>query len=64
MAATIESITRQIIDDPRDAAFTARGERPVFSAQSDAAITIVGQSPSLDAQRSGLCWDDRSGDTL
>lgn len=62
--ATIASITKQIIDDPRDAEFTARGEKPVFSAPADAVITIVGQSPSLDAQTHGLCWDDRSGDTL
>ncbi|MCI6531746.1 MAG: uracil-DNA glycosylase family protein [Bifidobacterium animalis] len=61
---TIESITKQIMDDPRDAEFTKRGEKPVFSAPSTALITIVGQSPSLDAQTRGLCWDDRSGDTL
>lgn len=61
---TIESITKQIMDDPRDAEFTKRGEKPVFSAPSTALITIVGQSPSLDAQKRGLCWDDRSGDTL
>mgnify|MGYP000681805829 CR=1 FL=1 len=29
---TIESITKQIMDDPRDAEFTKRGEKPVFSA--------------------------------
>ncbi|RYN14153.1 uracil-DNA glycosylase [Bifidobacterium animalis subsp. animalis] len=61
---TIESITKQIMDDPRDAEFTKRGEKPVFSAPSTALITIVGQSPSLDAQKRGLCWDDRSGNTL
>lgn len=61
---TIESITKQIMDDPRDAEFTKRGEKPVFSAPSTALITIVGQSPSLDAQKRDLCWDDRSGDTL
>ncbi|AFI62987.1 uracil-DNA glycosylase [Bifidobacterium animalis subsp. animalis MCC 1489] len=61
---TIESITKQIMDDPCDAEFTKRGEKPVFSAPSTALITIVGQSPSLDAQTRGLCWDDRSGDTL
>ena len=61
---TIESITKQIMDDPRDAEFTKRGEKPVFSAPSTALITIVGQSPSLDAQTRGLCWNDRSGDTL
>lgn len=64
MTATIASITQHIIDDPRDAQFTARGERPVFSAPSDALITIVGQSPSLEAQTRGRCWDDRSGETL
>ena len=58
---TIESITKQIMDDPRDAEFTKRGEKPVFSAPSTALITIVGQSPSLDAQTRGLCWNDRSG---
>lgn len=61
---TIESITKQIMDDPRDAEFTKRGEKPVFSAPSTALITIVGQSPSLDAQTRGLCWNYRSGDTL
>lgn len=48
---TIESITKQIMDDPRDAEFTKRGEKPVFSAPSTALITIVGQSPVWTRRR-------------
>ena len=62
--ASIEDIRTSIINDPRNARFTAEGWKPVFSAPSTAVITIVGQTPSADAQRSGLCWDDRSGDRL
>ena len=62
--ASIEDIRTSIINDPRNARFTAEGRKPVFSAPSTAVITIVGQTPSADAQRSGLCWDDRSGDRL
>ncbi|WP_270416544.1 uracil-DNA glycosylase family protein [Bifidobacterium pseudolongum] len=62
--ASIEDIRTSIINDPRNARFTDEGWKPVFSAPSTAVITIVGQTPSADAQRSGLCWDDRSGDRL
>lgn len=62
--ASIEDIRTSIINDPRNARFTAEGWKPVFSAPPTAVITIVGQTPSADAQRSGLCWDDRSGDRL
>ena len=40
------------------------GPRPVVSAHRDARILIVGQAPGIRVHRSGVPWDDPSGDRL
>jgi len=40
------------------------GPRPVLSAGATARILVVGQAPGLRVHRSGVPWDDPSGDRL
>ncbi|MCB1590851.1 MAG: uracil-DNA glycosylase family protein [Alphaproteobacteria bacterium] len=40
------------------------GPRPVFRAHPDAKILVVGQAPGIRVHRSGLPFDDPSGDRL
>ena len=40
------------------------GPNPVFQASSDAKILIVGQAPGIRVHRSGIPFDDPSGDRL
>ena len=40
------------------------GPRPVLRAHSAARILIVGQAPGIRVHRSGIPWDDPSGDRL
>jgi len=38
--------------------------RPVLSANSKSKIVIIGQAPGIKVHKSGIPWDDRSGDLL
>ncbi|KAF1066013.1 uracil-DNA glycosylase family protein [Variovorax sp.] len=40
------------------------GPRPVVQAGAQARLLIVGQAPSMTVHRTGVPWDDRSGDQL
>ena len=40
------------------------GPRPVVSATAQSKIIIIGQAPGLAVHKSGVPWDDKSGDTL
>jgi uracil-DNA glycosylase len=40
------------------------GPRPVIQASSSAKLLIVGQAPGIKVHRSGIPWDDASGDRL
>jgi uracil-DNA glycosylase len=40
------------------------GPRPVVQASASARLLIVGQAPSIHVHRSGIPWDDRSGEQL
>ena len=64
MMQTIEDITKAIIADPQNKAFTEQGIKPLFAAPKNARITIVGQAPGLKTQQAGLYWKDKSGDRL
>ena len=61
---TIEDITKAIIADPQNKAFTEQGINPLFAAPKNARINIVGQAPGLKTQQAGLYWKDKSGDRL
>lgn len=40
------------------------GPRPVVRASASARLLIVGQAPSLTVHKTGVPWDDRSGEQL
>ncbi len=42
----------------------SEGVNPVFSVHKDSKIAIVGQAPGRIVHRTGVPWDDRSGDRL
>ena len=64
MMRTIEDITKAIIADLQNKAFTEQGINPLFAAPKNARINIVGQAPGLKTQQAGLYWKDKSGDRL
>ena len=55
------TIRQAIIDDEGNAAMTAVGWQPLFTASTDARIAIIGQAPGHKAQSSRLPWNDASG---
>ena len=61
---TLEEITKAIMADPQNKAFTEQGIKPLFAAPNNARINIVGQAPGLKTQQAGLYWKDKSGDRL
>ena len=40
------------------------GPRPIVQAHPDARIIIIGQAPGSKVHKSGIPWDDQSGDRL
>lgn len=44
--------------------FLALGPRPVLAAHKESKIVIIGQAPGLAVHKSGIPWDDKSGDNL
>ncbi|MFY0644309.1 MAG: uracil-DNA glycosylase family protein [Bacteroidia bacterium] len=45
-------------------AFLPLGPRPVLSAHTDSKIVIIGQAPGSVVHKSGIPWDDKSGENL
>lgn len=45
-------------------AYLPLGPRPVITASATSKIVIVGQAPGLAVHKSGIPWDDKSGDNL
>ena len=56
-----DDIRQAIIDDPENAAATAQGILPLYTAGSAARVALVGQAPGRKAQEAGIAWDDASG---
>ena len=46
------------------AAHQPLGPRPVLAAHPESKIVIIGQAPGLAVHKSGIPWDDKSGDNL
>ena len=59
-----EKIKQEIMADPMNKIYTERGISPLFKASKDARIAIVGQAPGRKAEKTGLFWNDPSGDRL
>ena len=61
---TLEELTQAIMADEQNKTYTEQGIKPLFSIPKTARINIVGQAPGIQAQESGLYWNDPSGDNL
>ncbi|MBM7617969.1 uracil-DNA glycosylase [Weissella uvarum] len=59
-----QSIFDAIKADPQNASYTALGIDPLYSVHPEAKLLIVGQAPGTRAEKSGVFWDDPSGDRL
>lgn len=60
----IETIKKEIMMDPENAAFTKKGWEPVFEAPPTAKILIASQAPGIKAQEANKTFHDVSGDLL
>ena len=59
-----QQLRDEIMRHESNAALTALGYVPLFSASPTAKIVIIGQAPGIKAQMSGKVWDDASGHRL
>lgn len=60
----INEIRKRIMEDPRNASYTARGIEPILQFRENARILLVGQAPGRKVEESGIPFHDKSGDTL
>jgi len=58
---TLDELREAIKADPENAAMTAAGWDPLFTASPTARIVVVGQAPGRKAQEAGVPWRDASG---
>lgn len=58
---TLDELREAIKADPENAAMTAQGWEPLYTAGPRARIAVVGQAPGRKAQESGVPWNDASG---
>lgn len=64
MKDSFAQIRKEIETDPENAAYTAKGIKPLYYASAGAHINIIGQAPGRAAQEKMRFWDDPSGDRL
>ncbi|MDA0197016.1 MAG: uracil-DNA glycosylase family protein [Bacteroidetes bacterium] len=60
MKKLIEEISKCTVCLPH----LALGVRPIFAADPRSKIVIIGQAPGLVVHKSGVPWDDKSGNNL
>ena len=61
---TFEALLAAVRDCRACEAHLPRGPRPVLRASETARILVVGQAPGLRVHRTGIPWDDPSGERL
>jgi uracil-DNA glycosylase len=61
---TLDELRAAIVADPDNAAYTAAGWEPLYTAGPTARIVVVGQAPGRKAQEAGIPWRDASGAKL
>jgi uracil-DNA glycosylase len=54
----------EIMQDPQNADYTAKGWHPIYTINPKAKILIVGQAPGKRVQDTEIMWNDQSGDRL
>ncbi|WEV54122.1 uracil-DNA glycosylase family protein [Leuconostocaceae bacterium ESL0723] len=61
---SLDSIKKEIMADPANADYTAKGWEPIYTVSPKAKILIVGQAPGKRVQDTGIMWNDASGERL
>ena len=64
MSAALEPLLAEIRGCTVCAAHLPLGPRPVLVASPSARIVVIGQAPGTKVHRTGIPWDDASGDRL
>ena len=60
----MEKLLNRIHKCTECAAFLAFGPRPIVAASAASKIIIIGQAPGSVVHRTGIPWDDKSGENL
>ncbi len=60
----MEKLIQKISTCTHCAPHLALGPRPVFTADTKSEIVIIGQAPGTAVHKSGIPWDDKSGENL
>ena len=60
----LETIIKEISEDPRNEEFTQRGILPILQVDPQAKICIIGQAPGRQVEQNGIPFHDKSGQTL
>lgn len=60
----LETIVKEISEDPRNKEFTQRGILPILQVDPQAKICIIGQAPGRKVEQNGIPFHDKSGQTL
>jgi uracil-DNA glycosylase len=57
----LSAIYDELVADAANAAYTAAGILPLYSASPSSRVVVIGQAPGQRAQASGVPWNDASG---
>ena len=60
----IEKIIEKLKADSRNKSYTKRGIGPIFQFNRDSKILIIGQAPGKKVEKSGILFNDKSGENL
>jgi len=60
----MEKLLNRIHKCTECAAFLAFGPRPIVAASAASKIIIIGQAPGSVVHKTGIPWDDKSGENL
>lgn len=60
----IEDVVKKLKDDPRNKSYTEMGISPIFQLNKDSKILIIGQAPGKKVEKSGILFNDKSGENL
>ena len=60
----MKELRKEIVACTYCAPHLALGQNPVLSATKESKIIIIGQAPGMVVHKSGIPWEDKSGDTL
>lgn len=60
----LKDLKQIIMDDKENSSYTIRGIEPVYQVNSKARILIIGQAPGSKVEKTGIPFNDKSGDTL